>query len=120
VNEPTLYIEEDRLFKEHPALVFPHKNELSGQILEEFNVSCDACNRHVPAELLHGTIADHPECTEVRYIGPCDPCRRIIHNTCRVYNDGRMRLLIDGEVCVTAPRPWWRRLASWAFGPEPD
>jgi len=60
----------------------------NGFTIEELTGQCVNCDK--PVENLRGLIAEHPNCTEVRFAGICHPCKIINSFHFRFYDDGRI------------------------------
>lgn len=108
-----------RFYFAHPRLdtLFPHTNPLRGQTICDVEVSCDACQQVLDPNKVRGLINDYKNCTEVRYVGECPDCGRILHNTLRFTGEGQMIFLKDNQWHITRPRSIWQRILSalWPF-----
>ena len=91
-----------------PQIVLPYKSE-SGLFIEELTGRCKKCDK--PVEDLRGHIAEHPNCTEIRFAGVCHPCKLITSFHLRHYNDGRILTnKDDGWHEINIKPNWYSRL----------
>jgi hypothetical protein len=108
-----------QFYSEYPAFSgqLPHHNACNGSNLLDLEVTCDDCDCLLPLEIVHGVINDYVHCTEVRYVGNCPRCERVMHNVLRVTGD-EIRYIKDGAWCVSTRRPWWHCLWPWPVDRE--